>query len=115
MNGICHIEIPSVNLDRVSKFYGTVFGWESNYVKEMDYSMWKAPQGVNGGFSKQLKAAPKDSGVLFYIEVTDIEVSLKNIETSGGKMVRAKTSIPGIGHFAIFKDTEENDIGLFSA
>ncbi len=115
MNGICHIEIPSGDLDRVSKFYGTVFGWESTYYKEMDYSVWKAPEGVAGGFSKQLKTAQKDTGALLYIQVADIEDCLKKIEKSGGKMIKGKSPIPGVGHMAIFKDTEGNDIGLFSA
>jgi predicted enzyme related to lactoylglutathione lyase len=115
MNGICHVEIPTVNLDRVSKFYSEIFGWESEYMKEFDYSTFKTPEGVGGGFSKQLKVAGKGIGILIYIMVGDIEATLKNIESHGGKTVSPKSPIPGVGHIGVFADSEGNEIGLFSA
>ncbi len=81
----------------------------------MEYTIFKAPEGVNGGFSKDLKPAPKGSGALLYIMVNDIEAYFKKIESNGGKMVKPKTPIPGVGHFGIFHDTEGNSIGLFSS
>ena len=113
MNGICHIELPCADINKMKDFYGAVFGWETEIIPQMDYGMWKAPEGVNGGFAKNLKPAAKDSGVLFYIQVSDIEGSLKKIEQNGGKMVKGKTDIPNIGQYAIFRDVSGNDIGIF--
>ena len=114
MNGFCHIEIPCTDLNRVSKFYGDVFDWKSEHIPAMDYATYKTPEGVGGGFSKQLKPAAKDSGAMLYIMVDNIEDSLKKIETHGGKTLRTKTPIPGIGHFAVFKDIEGNEMALFN-
>jgi len=114
MHGICHIEIPSKDFDKAKKFYGEVFGWECNYVKEMDYLMFKAPAGLNGGFTKEheLSARP---GVLLYIEVSDIPGTVKKIERSGGKVVVGKTMItPEIGYFAMVNDLEGNRLGLWA-
>jgi predicted enzyme related to lactoylglutathione lyase len=113
MNGICHVEIPGTDFEKMRKFYGDIFGWETQLIPEMDYATFKTPDGIGGGFSKQLKTS--DSGVLFYIEVEDIEATLKNIEGGGGKTVTPKTQIsPEIGYFAVFTDIADNIIALWS-
>jgi predicted enzyme related to lactoylglutathione lyase len=115
MHGICHIEIPCSDFDRVAKFYHTVFDWKVDRIPGMDdYMTFKPPEGLGGGFTRQLKPAPKDNGIFLYIMVSDIEAMQKKIETAGGKNTMQKTPIPGIGHFSVFVDTEGNNMGLFS-
>jgi len=113
MNGICHVEIPCTDYEKVTEFYGDVFGWESQIIPEMNYATFKTGDGPGGGFSKELKVS--ESGVLFYIQVEDIDASLKKIETAGGQMVKGKTPIsPEFGFFGIFTDSEGNVIGLWA-
>ena len=113
MNGICHVEIPCTDFEKVKKFYGDVFGWETQIIPEMDYAMFKVKDGPGGGFSKQLKVS--GTGILFYIEVEDIEAMLKKVNDAGGKTVTAKTQIsPEVGYYAIFTDSENNIIGLWA-
>jgi predicted enzyme related to lactoylglutathione lyase len=45
--------------------------------------------------------------------VEDIEATLKTVESLGGAVVRPKETIPGMGSFAYFKDTEGNVMGLW--
>ena len=114
MNGFCHVEIPSKDYDKASKFYYAVFGWETQMIPEMDYAMYKAPSGVNGGFNKHLQINA-NAGVLLYIEVEDIESSLKKIEENGGTTGQSKTEIaPEMGFFALFSDSEGNSLGLWA-
>lgn len=114
MNGICHIEIPSRDFEKAKKFYGDLFNWQFNYIKEMDYLTFKAPDGVGGGFSKGYSIAEK-AGIFLYIEVEDIETIIKNGENMGGKTVKGKTLLgPEIGYFAILADLEGNQIGLWA-
>lgn len=114
MNGICHIEIPSHDFEKARKFYGGLFKWQFDYMKEMDYLMFKAPDGINGGFSKELAISEK-AGIFLYIEVEDIETTIKNGEEVGGKTVKGKAMIgPEIGYFAILADLEGNQIGLWA-
>ncbi len=113
MDGICHVEIPCTDFEKAKKFYGDVFGWETQIIPEMDYAVFKVKDGPGGGFSKQLKVS--DSGILFYIEVEDIEAALKKVDTAGGKTVKGKTEIsPEMGYFAIFTDSENNVNGLWA-
>ena len=34
------------------------------------------------------------------------------IEANGGKVIQSRTTIPGVGYMVIFKDTENNRLGL---
>ncbi|GAF82394.1 unnamed protein product [marine sediment metagenome] len=114
MNSICHIEIPSNDFDKVRKYYGDIFNWQFDYMKEMDYLVFKAPEGLNGGFSKGYAIADKP-GILFYIDVEDIEATIKKAEELGGETIKGKTQIsPEIGYFALLADLEGNQIGLWA-
>lgn len=114
MNGICHVEIPSKDFDKAKKFYGEVFGWECALMGEMDYMTFKPPDGVGGGFDKVLEIAPKP-GISIYIEVEDIEATIKKAEGLGGKCTKEKTQItPEYGYYAFLTDLEGNQIGLWA-
>jgi predicted enzyme related to lactoylglutathione lyase len=114
MNGIAHIEIPCTDLEKVSKFYEAVFGWKTMMVPNMDYALFEAPAGINGGYSKQLKITP-EPGAMLYMEVEDINATLRKIGDSGGRTITEKTQIgPEYGYMAIFSDVEGNTMGLWS-
>jgi len=113
MNGICHFEIPAHDLNRVSKFYADVFGWNS-FPMDDNYAFFKTPDGPGGGFSTCQKPV-EDPGYNFYIEVEDIPGAFEKIKNSGGEQVKEKTEIsPDHGFFGVFKDSEGNIIGLWS-
>ncbi len=114
MNGICYVEIPSEDFEKAKKFYGGLFNWQFDYMKEMDYLVFKAAEGLGGGFCKGYSTADKP-GILFYIDVEDIEVTIKKAEELGGKTIKGKTQIsPDIGYFALLADLEGNQIGLWA-
>ena len=113
MHGICHIEIPAKDYARAGKFYADVFGWGLDDIPAMDYMMFKPPDGIAGGFDKTLDIA-STGGVTLYIEVEDIDAILKKIESHGGKTIKPKSAIPGVGHIAYFADIEGNRMGLWS-
>lgn len=114
MNGICHVEIPCTDFEKVKKFYDDVFGWKTDVMPQMDYAVFKTPDGVGGGFSTKAKIS-KEAGILLYIETDDIDSTLKKIEGSGGKSIQQKTQIsPEYGYYAVFSDNEGNVMGLWS-
>ncbi|UCE67112.1 MAG: VOC family protein [Candidatus Zixiibacteriota bacterium] len=114
MNGICHIEIPSKDYEKAKKFYSAVFGWECQDLAGMDYVAYKPPGGPGGGFDKTLEIAPKP-GISIYIEVEDIEATIKKAEGLGGKCTKEKTQIsPEYGYYAFLADLEGNQIGLWA-
>jgi hypothetical protein len=114
MNNVCHIEIPSKDFAKAKKFYGDVFSWTFQDIPEMNYLIYKAPDGIGGGFSKEAEFSSKP-GILLYIEVENMEGSIKKAEQAGGATVKGKTQIsPDMGYYAMVKDLEGNVIGLWS-
>jgi len=114
MNGICHLEIPSKDFQKAQKFYGDLFGWQFDHIKEMDYLMFKAPAGVNGGFAKEFEISSRP-GITIYIEVGDINGTIYKVKELGGEIIKEKTMInPEIGYYAYIKDLEGNQIGLWA-
>ena len=79
----------------------------------MDYWMietGKEGAGINGGLGRR---ETPESTLTSVIEVDSIDDCLKKIETTGGKVVVPKSSIPGVGHVAYFQDPEKNVLGVF--
>jgi predicted enzyme related to lactoylglutathione lyase len=43
---IVHIELSAKDRKALSKFYAEVFGWEMKHIDEMNYTTFKAGDGV---------------------------------------------------------------------
>lgn len=121
MNEIVHFEIPVDDLERAQKFYKTAFGWQMNYMKEMDYTMVqttevdekqtpKKPGSINGGMMK--RGGDVKSPVVT-IDVADIDAAIVKVEKNGGKALGKKMVVGDMGWSAYFKDPEGNVIGLW--
>ncbi len=121
MNEIVHFEIPVDDLERAQKFYKTAFGWQMNYMKEMDYTMvqttevdekqtLKKPGAINGGMMK--RGGDVKSPVVT-IDVADIDAAIVEVEKNGGKALGKKMVVGDMGWSAYFKDPEGNVIGLW--
>jgi uncharacterized protein len=121
MDKVVHFEIPFDNKSRAMKFYTDAFGWKLTDMPEMSYvtahttavddkQMPKEPGAINGGLFQRPKDAPHPT---IYVGVKSIDDSLKKVQGAGGKVVTAKTPIPGMGAYARVADTEGNVIGLF--
>ena len=66
-------------------------------------------EGINGGLQK--REDPEDF-VLNYIMVSSVEDIKSKIEKYGGSIVSPKITVPGVGYFYMFKDTEGNKLGI---
>lgn len=123
MNPVVHFEMPAEDKKRMSDFYTSVFGWQTEVLgPEMgDYTlvtttengengMPKNPGAINGGFYKKSKDTPEHPSVV--IEVSDIRASVKKVTETGGKVLGEPQKMPGVGEFVYFKDTEGNTVGM---
>lgn len=64
--------------------------------------------------STDLRAGASDyPAPVLTIDVDSVEDALKQVESAGGSVVRARTEIPGMVAFASFKDPEGNTLGLW--
>lgn len=128
MNPVVHFELPSEDNQRMSKFYGDAFGWQTNQLgPEMgDYVVVmttetgednrpKTPGAINGGFFKK---SPANSNPTLVIAVDDIQEGMKKVVAAGGKILGGQTvegqpdNIPGVGLYIAFVDTEGNRIAM---
>jgi predicted enzyme related to lactoylglutathione lyase len=118
---VVHFEIPFEDKQRAMGFYTKCFGWrlmdmpQMNYVMAQtadvdDRQMPKEPGAINGGLFDRPKEAPNP---MIYVGVASIDSTIEKVKGAGGKVVTAKTPIPGMGAYARVADTEGNVIGLF--
>ncbi len=122
MDQVVHFEIPTDDLARAKRFYGSAFGWQLQTMEEMAYTIVmttpvdertqrpKEPGAINGGM---MQRSTETSTPVITIGVDSVDDSLKKVEAGGGSVVTPRTAIPGMGAFAYFKDTEGNVLGLF--
>ena len=117
-------EIPCDDFDRARAFYGALYEIEMP-TSEMPTSKGEPMQmaffptgkkAVGGAVVKFSQQKPKRGGVLLYLAAgRDLTAVMNRIEPAGGKIVVPKTKISDDhGYFAIFLDTEGNELALHS-
>jgi predicted enzyme related to lactoylglutathione lyase len=119
---VVHFEIPYDDKDRANAFYTEAFGWTLTPIPEMDYVLASTgpseegppsqPGFINGGL---LERGLPVGGPVLVVDVDDIDVALKQIETLGGTTVTAKQPVGEMGFSAYFKDSEGNLVGLWES
>lgn len=109
---ITHLDIPYDDLDRATSFYSGVFGWSIEAPPGFeDYPMWQAPNQLSGG-----GFTSRDSGlsqIRNYVEVDSIDEALERVAALGGRVTMSKTPISDTSWYAVFEDTEGNEMGLY--
>ena len=109
---ITHIDIPVADTKKASEFYGNLFGWQIAEVPGFEgYPMWQAPNKISGG-----GLAPRSDGFTqprSYVEVDSIEQTLAKVKETGGEVVMEKNPISETSWWAIFRDPDGNDVGLY--
>ncbi len=109
---IVHVELTASDHKAISKFYADVFGWESNHIDEMNYTTFKAGDGVAGGFNPITDQNPAGT-IIVYIQTDDVTKSLEAVEKAGGKTISPEMDISNTGKFGLFRDPQGNVMGLF--
>jgi len=110
-NPVVHFEIGCKDVAAASKFYTSVFGWNTAQMGPALMIDTGTKEGVQGHFTA-LGHEPFHY-TTFYIEVDDIEAYLAKVGAEGGKTIVPKVDIPGYGAFAWFGDPDGNVVGLW--
>ncbi len=111
-NHLCWFEVASTNPAKARTFYDSLFGWKIKKARK-DYFQMETGRVPHGGLIKKLPLVP-NTGVYVYIHVASIEKTLARAMKLGGRLLVAKTRIPGFGYYAFLADLDGNPIGLFS-
>jgi len=117
-NPIGWFEIHVKDFDNARKFYGSIFDWEfkpSQGMKSLYWNIFTGEGSVGGGFMKKENSSHDGNAVIIYVEVSNINETLKLVTDNGGKINTEKTLInETAGSFALFNDIDGNLIGLWS-
>ncbi len=117
---VVHFEIQADDLPRAKAFYEKAFGWKIDQMMKkeeggMDYwGLTTRPEGtpgINGGLYER----PADQKLTTFdctIQVDDIDAAVEAVKSNGGKILKEKAEIPGVGWFARCNDTEGNLFGI---
>lgn len=109
-NPVVHFEIGVKDDDASAAFYRDLFGWEIRR-SDPEYSVVdSADGGIGGGLMHTHSGMP--SYVTVYVRVEDLAASLQKAVALGGTALVEPTPIPGVGSFALFRDLDDNVIGL---
>lgn len=111
---INHIEFPADDLERAKRFYGAVAGWEFGAMDGMpEYWLFRTAEGYGGAIGKRGVTAGRT--LRDYIEVDSIEAAIAASDANGGVTVEPRTEIQGMGWYAVVRDPEGTEVGLFEA
>jgi hypothetical protein len=120
-NAVVHFEIPADDVARATSFYEKTFGWKIKKFQmppgsQEYYSVItrkKGAPGIDGGLMKRNMPGQPFTN---YINVPSIDDMNQVVQANGGTIVLPRQEIgPNMGWISVFKDTENNMIGLHQA
>jgi uncharacterized protein len=111
-------EIPATNIERASRFYGTILNNEVRRYEMEGLKMGILPSdegAIHGALVQGTGYVPSESGALLYLNGgNDLSVILARVEPAGGQVLLPKTKIGEYGYMGWFKDPEGNRVALHS-
>jgi len=122
-HAISWFEIPSVDLDRATTFYESIFNvrlfpMDLAQIRMRMFPVEDQATSIGGAVvhAEGFYEPSSTAGPLIYLNGNpDVQNVLDRVEAAGGKIVVPKTEIsPEYGFMAVFIDSEGNRIGLHS-
>lgn len=108
MGRIVHFELNVKDVEKAKEFYEKVFDWEiKKWEGPIDYWLVMTGKESEPGIDGGLGFAEEDfPNIVNTIDVDDIDVVIKKIKNNGGKIIRPKHAVTGVGWLAYFEDPE---------
>ncbi len=108
---ICYVEIPAVDVEQSSAFYGAVFGWKIR-LRGDGHVAFDDPTGEVSGTWVTGRPVSGTPGFLFYIMVDSVAQAVEAVKARGGIIVQPiGVDAPEIT--ARFRDPAGNIVGLY--
>jgi uncharacterized protein len=106
-----HVEIPAGNTKKALEFWGGLFGWKFQEYPDSptEYHTTQFSDTQGGAIAE---AQDDKRGPRVYFSVDDINASTSRVSELGGDGGEA-LPVPGMGWFALCKDVEGNEFGLW--
>src|SRR3954452_16207161 len=99
---VVHFEIIGKDGPKLISYYSDLFGWDIDASNPMGYGVVQRDGNTNAdgaGIGGGVAGGPEgyDGHVMFYIEVPDVEASLAQAGSLGGKRLMGPAEVPGAG------------------
>ena len=106
-----HLEIPAGDTAKARAFWGSLFGWEFQEYPGSpgEYHMTRFSDTQGGAI---MGADGDKRGPRVYFGVDDINAGVSRVSELGGEGGEAYP-VPSMGWFAVCKDSEGNEFGLW--
>ena len=123
MDSVVHFEMPYDDAKRVTAFYRSAFGWNTETMgAEMGHYVLATttpsgakgpttPGAINGGFFQRSAEMPAQFPSVV-IAVEDIRASMDKVRKAGGNVLGEPMEIPGVGQYVSFMDSEGNRVSM---
>lgn len=121
-----YFEVPVDNLDRARKFYSEVFDWkiekEDTKIPDQPFQDYYLITHSDEQFQQQshptllggmIKRQQAGQSITVYIDVDSLDIYLQKIKEMGGTILGEKKVVPGLGYYAVCKDSENNLFALW--
>ena len=101
-------ELVTTDLAGAKAFYADLFNWQ---LEDVDNSMPYTLAKIDGKDAAGLMTIPPEAAGMpamwgGYVTVDDVEVSAKQAEALGGKIIMDARDIPNIGRFSVIADPQ---------
>jgi uncharacterized protein len=108
---ICYVEIPATDIERSSRFYADVFGWQLRHRGDGRVAFDDTPGEVSGTWVTG-RPPSAEPGLLLYIMVDSVAATIELVIAQGGEIVQPLGGdAPEIT--ARFRDPGGSVIGLY--
>jgi predicted enzyme related to lactoylglutathione lyase len=106
-----HVEIPAGDTQKAREFWSGLFGWQWQTFEgsPTEYHTTRFTETQGGAI---MEADGAKRGPRVYFDVDDINASTARVKDLGGEAGEAMP-VPEMGWFAVCKDTEGNEFGLW--
>lgn len=109
---VTHIEFPADDIERAKRFYSAVAGWEFGEMEGFpDYWLFRSSEASGGGLGKRGESV--GNVIRVYITVDKLETAVAAAEANGGAVIAPPADVPGQGRYAVVRDPEGTEIGLW--
>jgi uncharacterized protein len=114
MSRVGHFDIMSEQPETTIEFFSNVFGWTFHkWDGGFEYWLIKTGEpgepGINGGLGR---GKPVTQDLVLTITVAGLDATLEQVRAAGGKVLRPRMPIPGVGWYAGIQAPDGNIFGL---
>jgi uncharacterized protein len=109
-NPIIHWEFVVPNADKARAFYRKIFDWRFDDKAFPGYTIIDTGADPNGALTTSPRAPM--AGLNTYFEVSNLNLTLRNVVELGGKILVPPTDIPSVGAYAMFADPVGVAVGI---